>query len=669
MAADHITSDTPTADDPVERARIEAQAGLSGDAAQQRAASRALSVAKILDNLQLDPEISAAALLQPLSGSGLLTGDLIEKRYGRDIANLVQDLDQLGGLSFRTGEERDSGQAPRQAESLRRMLLAVVTDPRLVVVRLAQELHRLRSLKQAPDSERRQAAGEVQEVFAPLANRLGIWQIKWELEDLSFRYLDPDTYRTIAVQLHARRADREAFIEAAVATLGQALEQAGINAEVAGRPKHIYSIWRKMKRKELNFERILDIRALRVLVNTVADCYAVLGLVHGRWPNLTGEFDDYIANPKDNGYQSLHTAVMAADGMPVEVQIRTFEMHEQSELGVASHWRYKEGGRRDAAMDEKVRWLRTLLEPADESESADDYIDRVRNEVFEDRVYVFSPKGDVVDLPANSTPLDFAYQIHTEIGHHCRGARVNNRMVPLTYQLTTGEQVEIITASSASPSRDWLRPLAGYLASGRNRAKVRAWFRRQEEQELRPDQRKIQAGNTRPEVQEVARSPAPTRRRHDATARATVAVSGLDNMLSSFAGCCNPVPPEPIAGYITQGRGVTIHRADCAKFLSLADRRPARVIDLEWGEGDAGTFPAKVIVHALDRQGLLRDLTALVTDEGVSILGTASHTSSQNLHAEVELKLAVSGLEQLDRLLQRMAAVAGVTGVRRLKTL
>jgi len=648
----------------VEQARAEVQAGLAGSAAHRAATARALAVAEILEKLQLDPEISAAALLYPLLGTGLTTTELVRQRYGEDIARLVHDLDQLGRLSFRTGGDRASGLARRQAESLRRMLLAVVTDPRLVVVRLAEELHRLRSLKQAPDDERREAARVVQEVFAPLANRLGIWQIKWELEDLSFRYLDPETYRTIAAQLHARRADREAFIEEAIAVLGAALEEAGIQAEVVGRPKHIYSIWRKMKRKEVGFERILDIRALRVLVETVADCYAALGIVHGRWPNLAGEFDDYIAHPKDNGYRSLHTAVMAADGMPVEVQIRTFEMHEQSELGVASHWRYKEGGRRDPAMDEKVRWLRTLLDPADESESAVDYIDRVRSEIFEDRVYVFSPRGDVVDLPANATPLDFAYQVHTEIGHHCRGARVNNRMVPLTYRLKTGEQVEIITASNATPSRDWARPLAGYLASARNRAKVRAWFRRRDEQDQPAEHHG--APVVRPPGGAREGSTAPGRRRPPgATARAAVAVSGLDSMLSSFAGCCSPVPPEPIAGYVTQGRGVSIHRADCPNFRVLADRRPARVIELDWGERDSGTFPAKVVIHALDRQGLLRDLTAVVSDEGVSILGTTSHTDPQDLHAMVELKLAVSGLDQLDRLLQRLSTVPGVTSARR----
>ncbi len=651
---------------PLEQAHLEIETALQTDGEQQAAAKQALAVADILEDLQLDPEISAAALLHPLSSTGQLSAESIQSRYGQTVTRLVQELNQLGALGFRTAEDRDSGLASRQAESLRRMLLAVVTDPRLVVVRLAIELHRLRSLKTAPDLERRQAATEVQEVFAPLANRLGIWQIKWELEDLSFRFLDPETYKTIAAQLRTRRADREVFIQETIDTLGGALKEVGLSAEVAGRPKHIYSIWRKMKHKELNFERILDVHALRVLVESVADCYAALGIVHSLWSRLTGEFDDYIASPKDNGYRSLHTAVIAADGMPVEVQIRTFEMHEQSELGVASHWRYKEGGRRDAAMDDKVRWLRTLLEPMDESESAGDYIDRVRQEVFEDRVYVFSPRGDVIDLPANATPLDFAYQVHTEVGNHCRGARVNNRMVPLTYQLTTGEQVEIITAANASPSRDWLRPQAGYLASGRSRAKVRAWFRRQEEAESRPEPRRAAPNHLLP-VQQMAEMPSRPKRVHDATARAEVAVSGLDDMLSSFAGCCNPVPPEPIQGYITQGRGVSIHRQDCAKFLGLSNSRPARVIELDWGAGDTGTFPSKIIIHALDRQGLLRDLIALVTDEGISILGTESHSDNQSLHAVIELKLAVEGMEQLNAVLRRMRSVASVTSVHRQK--
>ena len=449
---------------------------------------RARAIASIVQPLGVDADIVNGALLYPLLEAGWLDEAKAAELTSPDAARIARDSVRL--KQFETsGISSNSTRSASQAEALRKMLLAIASDARLVFIRLADQLNQLRNAKALPAAEVERLARETREIFAPLANRLGIWQLKWELEDLSFRYLNPEAYKRIAGWLATKRADRERYINEVQAELRTALDKAGVKAEIAGRPKHIYSIWRKMQRKGLNFEQIYDVRAVRIMVENIADCYAALGVVHSLWPFIPGEFDDYIATPKDNHYRSLHTAVIGPGKLPLEVQIRTRDMHEHAELGVAAHWRYKEGGRGNPAYEQKIAWLRQILEPADQSsdhpetrtESEADFLDRMRVELFEDRVYALSPRGEVVDLPKGATPLDYAYHVHTDLGHRCRGAKINDQIVPLTCQIKNGDTVEIITTKQPQPSRDWLAPSLGFLASPRSRAKVRAWFRKQDE--------------------------------------------------------------------------------------------------------------------------------------------------------------------------------------------
>ena len=659
---------------------------------------------EVLERLELDDEIRCAALLLPAVRRAQLKPERIGAACGGGIADLVNQLIRLSQLPLGTAAT-DAAPHSEQSEALRRMLLATISDPRLVVVRLAEQLIELRALKQADPERRRRAALQTIEIFAPLANRLGVWQLKWELEDLAFRFLEPERYREIAGHLNERRADREIYISNAIVEITKALDDAGLTGEVMGRPKHIYSIWRKMQSKGLSFERVFDIRAVRILVPDIAACYAALGVVHGRWPYLDGEFDDYIANPKENGYQSLHTAVLGPGNVPLEVQIRTTAMHDQAELGVAAHWRYKEAGKAAVNMDARVRWLRQLLEPAEEGETADDFVDRIKSEILEERVYVFSPKGDVVDLPLGATPLDFAYHVHTDIGHRCKGAKVNGQIVPLNHRLATADQVEILTGKQPQPSRDWLQDSLGYLKSSRSRAKLRAWFRQQDQGVNRRQGRSmldrelaklghkdlplqplaeglqyesvdalctaLGAGDLKlsavtQQLQRANKSVEPVRRRtRTATAQASVSVTGLDELMSQFARCCSPVPPEAITGYVTLGRGVTIHRSGCANLKRLGSKAPDRLMQLDWGAADQVTYPVQIVVTAFDRQGLLRDITSTLADEKVSILSTRSNSDSSSLSASIQLELAVKSLEQLSRVLDRLRQVANVTDARR----
>ncbi|HRP87391.1 MAG TPA: HD domain-containing protein, partial [Gammaproteobacteria bacterium] len=468
----------PAGDQALAAALAEARAQAA--AGHQAAADRGLAIAALLEEIRAEPEIRAAAVLYPLVESGAISSDAVEKRFDLAMRRRVEELQRLGSFGLPENWRTGTPLPPPQAETLRKMLLAIVADVRLVLVRLADQLERLGRARTGDAELRERVAIETREIFAPLANRLGIWHFKWQMEDLAFRYLEPETYRGIALYLKETREDREARIEEVLRVLRAELDKAGIHGEIEGRPKHIYSIWRKMQRKHVGIEQVFDISAVRVLVDSVPECYAVLGQVHGLWPYIAGEFDDYIANPKGNFYRSLHTAVMGPGNEPLEVQIRTREMHEHAELGVAAHWRYKEGGRGDPAFEQKINWLRQLLAPGEDAEADRDLLDQLRTEIFEDRVYAFTPAGDVVDLPAGATPLDFAYQVHTSIGHHCRGARVNGRIVQLTHALKNGDKVEILTAKNSHPSRDWLSPQAGYLVSPRSRSKVRSWFRQQD---------------------------------------------------------------------------------------------------------------------------------------------------------------------------------------------
>ena len=617
-------------------------------------------IAAIIKPLGLPARIVAAVYAYPLFRENILKSNDLENNELNGISRFIIGLEQLNQFSLPAKWQPGESLAVQQSEALRKMLLAVVSDVRLVLVRIAEQLFRLREAREAPHEVQYSLAIETREIYAALANRLGVWQLKWELEDLAFRYVDPDTYRDIAKALNEKRTEREEFIEAVKSQLQGELQTNGITADISGRPKHIYSIWRKMQRKDRGLDSIYDIRAVRILVENVNECYAALGIVHNLWSYIPGEFDDYIANPKENDYQSLHTAVLGPEGKTVEIQIRSHDMHNHAELGVAAHWRYKEGGATPAAFDQKIRFLRQLLEPADDGA---DLLDQIRDDFFEDRVYAVSPKGDVVELPALATPLDFAYHVHTQVGHRCRGAKVNGRIVPLTYHVENGDQIEIITGSQAHPSRDWLSPKLGYLAGARARSKVRNWFRLQDrDQHLRQGREILDRELARLSVKGVATDDIARQLKHNdtealcvslgagdltsasiatalqnlrgierpaikvrraskrkATAPDSIAVTGVGGLLSNFARCCRPVPPEPIVGYITQGRGVSIHRQDCGNFLGLNRRHPERVLETSWGDSESGVYPVDLTLHAFDRSGLIRDITSVLADEDANV--------------------------------------------------
>lgn len=534
-----------------------------------------VEAAHIIGALTDAEELAHAVLVRPALTPAGLTVDRLARLVSPEAAHAAAALQDLGELGLPRNWSAAQGLGPQQAETVRKMLLAVASDPRLVLARLAEHLVQVRGARGLEAPERERLALEARAVFAPLASRLGVWQIKWELEDLAFRYLEGAEYRRIATALKERRADREQYILALCEELRDALKAASIDAEVYGRPKHIYSIYRKMHTKRLGFEELFDVRAVRIIVATVPDCYAALGVVHGRWHNVPAQFDDYIATPKENLYRSIHTAVIGPQQMSVEIQIRTREMHEQAELGVAAHWQYKDGGARDREYARKIEWVRRLLEPAAVEDAERDFLERMRAELFTDRIYALTPKGEVIDLPRTATPLDFAYHVHTGLGHRCRGAKVNGRIVPLTYALKNGEIVEIIVGKEPAPSRDWLARDQGYLASSRSRAKVRAWFRKID----------AAAPQTRPELA-AARTPARaapvTAARTQSRARAGIAIEGVGDLPMTIARCCGPARPQAIMGYVTLVRGVTIHRGDCASLARMRALKPERVLRVEW---------------------------------------------------------------------------------------
>jgi len=683
-------------------------------AVPENALGFAAEAAEIMGGLTESTELAHALLARPVLASASLTSEQAVGIVGQGATDIAVALQRLGTLGLPRNWSPAQGLDTRQTETLRKMLLAVVSDPRLVLARLAEELVALRHARGLPDAERNRRALEARAIYAPLANRLGVWQLKWELEDLAFRYLEPEEYKRVAAALNERRADRERYIEALCTELQDQLRTAGIEAGVYGRPKHIYSIYRKMQRKQLAFEQLFDVRAVRIVVGSIPECYAALGVVHGRWPYIPGEFDDYVATPKSNGYRSIHTAVIGPAAKSVEVQIRTPQMHEHAELGVAAHWTYKEGGARDADYQRKIEWVRRLLEPQEGAaggvEADRDLIEGMRAELFEDRVYVLTPKGEVIDLPHGATPLDFAYQVHTSLGHRCRGAKANGRIVPLGHTLTNGEIIEIITGKNEAPSRDWLAPEQGYLASPRSRSKVRAWFRKQDvgvnrsagaalaERELarigaRPEQlaalaRELRArdvdhlhqllGEGEITVTQLMHAvnrlfeplpplrPARTGRKTSGRRRTSpVDIEGVGDLPTTLARCCAPLRPQPIAGYVALGRGVTVHRSDCASFVRMAALKPERVLKVDWSSADSGALAVLLAVSAYDRRGLLRDLTDVVAVERLSIDAVTSRTDHESGIAYFSLAVAVSDLEQLARVLRRLAAVPNVLEARR----
>jgi GTP pyrophosphokinase len=670
---------------------------------------RCLELAGVLARLQADDELLLAGLLVHGFASLAAQAELLAPVFGEPALRLAKELERVADSGIPAGWNPGEALKPAQAEGLRKLLLSLASDVRLVLLRLALQLVRLRHLKSAATDEQQRAALETREIYAPLANRLGIWQLKWELEDLAFRFSQPAEYRRIAGWLRSNRTERENYIEDVRRELARELAKAGVQAEITGRPKHLYSIWRKMQRKGLAFEQVMDVLAVRVQVETVAECYAALGIVHGLWPYVPGEFDDYIATPKENNYRSLHTAVVGPGRLPLEVQIRTREMHAHAELGVAAHWQYKEGRKAAAGFQQKINWLRQLLEPSARAGAEPDLLAGLQAEVFEDRVYALSPKGEVVDLPRGATPLDFAYQVHTNLGHRCRGARVNGRMVPLDHELANGDSVEIITGKQPNPSRDWLVPALGYLASARNRAKVRAWFRKLDEGQNREQGREMlereldRLGVRAPPLPEildelglhdldalyiglgegeltVAQVAGAVHRRlkdHEpqkvrsfkpgaASQPDGMVIDGVGDLMSSFAKCCRPVPPESIAGYITLGRGVSIHRADCANLLRMRDQQPQRVLAVDWGRpSPERTFPAAIVIHAFDRKGLTRDITSVLADEHISITAMNVTTSKAENTAHIDIAVTVHGLDELSRLLSRFASLPNVISARR----
>jgi len=602
-------------------------------------------------------------------------------------------------------------------EGLRRLLLAIVRDLRVVPILLARQLARMRALSTRPESERHALAQLTRDIHAPLANRLGIWQLKWELEDLAFRHLEPTTYRDIARLLDDKRIARERYIEDVKTQLGHALAAQGITPDIAGRPKHIYSIWKKMQKKHVPIDELYDLRAVRVLVDDIPACYAVLGIVHAMWAPVPGEFDDYIARPKNNDYRSLHTAVIGPEGKTLEVQIRTRQMHAEAELGVAAHWRYKEtggsqrGSAANAAMDRRIEWMRRLLESHTASDDTG-LAEGLNTELIEDRVYVLTPKGEVLDLPAGATVLDFAYHVHTMVGHRCRGAKVDGRIVPLTFTLRSGQRVEILTGKHAEPRRDWLIAANGFLMSPRSREKVRAFFHKLDrernlaagrdllERELRRlglmqapltpvlarfnvttvddllvlialgDVGPHQVGRALLELERAVSEPPVTDaaprlpRKVPKPAKSAFTVVGVGNLLTQIARCCHPLPGEAIAGYLTKTRGVSVHRRDCPAFERLAAQHPQRVLPVEWGRSEGGGHEVSIIIDVIDRRHLLKDLTTLFAQEDVHVLSIRSEQgahSRQRLH--VSLRLGDYG--QFARLMGKIEAVPGVERTRR----
>jgi GTP pyrophosphokinase len=678
---------------------------------QDEHTARGLELLAVMASLQADDDVLLAGLLVPLLHGRLVDAEQALPTFGEAAVRLATELEKVGDSGIPANWNPGQALRPEQAEGLRKLLLALASDVRLVLIRLALQLVYLRGIKPRPEAEQRRAALETQEIYAPLASRLGIWQLKWELEDLAFRFSQPDEYKRIAGWLKVKRTEREQYIEDVKRELGRELDQLGIVGDITGRPKHIYSIWRKMQRKSLKFEQVMDVLAVRVMVDTIAECYAALGVVHGLWPYIPGEFDDYIATPKDNNYRSLHTAVIGPGRLPLEVQIRTREMHDHAELGVAAHWQYKEGRKVEASFQQKIVWLRQLLEPTQREGGEPDLLAGLQAEVFEDRVYALSPKGEVVDMPKGATPLDFAYQVHTNLGHRCRGARVNGRMVTLDYKLSNGDTVEIIPAKQPHPSRDWLVPQLGFLASPRNRAKVRAWFRKQDESQNREQGRQMlereldRLGVRAPPLPEILAdlglanadalyqglgegeltlaqvAGAVHRRLHDqeAAPRAPklhkpsaggdspgMIIDGVGDLLSTIARCCRPVPPEEILGYITVGRGVSIHRATCANLLRLREQNPQRVLAVDWGRpAEERTFPVVVRVEAFDRRGLVRDISGVLADEHISIQAMSTHTNPADNIATMDVTVKVHGLDELSRLLSRFSVLPNVISSRR----
>ncbi|WP_111977057.1 GTP diphosphokinase [Algibacillus agarilyticus] len=685
-------------------------------ACEPRLLEQAREMAEILATLNMDADTFMAAMLLPFWNKKRVSPAALESEFGLDVLKLILAVDKMAAIRY-LQTNVVSHVNTEQLDNVRRMLLAMVEDVRAIVIKLAACIIELRSVKNADEETRVLTAKEASNIYAPLANRLGIGQLKWEIEDYGFRYLHPVTYKRIAKMLHEKRTDREEYIDEFVATLQNKLNSLNIEGEVIGRPKHIYSIWKKMQKKDLPFERVYDVRAVRVLVNTLPECYAALGVVHTTWSAIHKEFDDYIATPKSNGYQSIHTVVVGPEGKPVEIQIRTHQMHQDAELGVAAHWRYKEGsatGKQDS-YQEKINWLRKLLQWQEDVSGDDNLVDELRSQVFEDRVYVFTPKGQVIDLPQGSTPLDFAYYIHSNVGHCCIGAKVFGKIVPFTYTLNSGDQIEILTSKDANPSRDWLNPNLGYIKSSRARSKVHHWFKLQDKDknyaagieilelelarsdlsidDIQPaidrfnvnsvedlaaaigggDIRASQVVNTIESKKKRDKNDIDPRTFNRSShsnvtdkADSAIVVQGVGNLMSYLAKCCQPLPGDYICGYITQGNGISVHREDCDQLESMLSQHPERQVDVAWGNTVQAGYRVSILVIANDRNGLLRDVTTLMVNEKISVHAINSSTNDKNNEAKITLDIDVNDLDKLGRILNRLEQVEDVVNAKRL---
>jgi GTP pyrophosphokinase len=682
----------------------------------------AIEMIEILSMLNLDVDSFCAALLFPFLEAKVIRYDDLEDDIDKNIIQLafgVISMKNIGQLKA----GGNSNQTPEQIDNIRRMLLAMVKDFRSVIIKLAERIMFLRDMLGASEEERVLAAKECFNIYAPLANRLGIGQLKWELEDFCFRYMHPNDYRLIASKLQERRIDREHYIDNFVKNLQAMMNVDHIQVEVYGRPKHIYSIWRKMQNKLLSFDQLYDIRAVRVIAERIEDCYAALGVIHANFEHIPKEFDDYVANPKPNGYQSIHTVIIGPENKTIEIQIRTKQMHNDAELGIAAHWKYKEGSTdKMTAYDQRIIWLRKLLAWREEMSDSGTIPDEVRSQVFDDRVYVFTPKGDVVDLPAGSTPLDFAYHIHSDIGHRCIGAKISGRIVPFTYQLKMGEQVEIITQKQPNPSRDWLNPNLGFVNSSRARAKIQAWFKKQDRDKNILSGRQIleselsQIDTTFKEVEKLlikrynahsfeevlasigsgdirinqlinfvnTKLNKPTAEEEDEAvlkqitqkseqiqllrnnkANGQIIIEGLGNLMYSLARCCLPIPGDNIAGFITLGRGISVHRADCEQFIELKNHAPERIVDAKWGDNQQESYQFVMQIIANDRNGLLRDITTILAHEKVNVSSVSSRSDAKQQIATIDMILVVYEQTALNRVLNKIKQLPDIIEAKR----
>ena len=681
-----------------------------------------LEMAMILASLQVNEETLVAAIIYRSVRENKLDIELVGKTFGPTVKQLINGVLQMAAISNLQSPTRDNvlGQTEGQLANVRKMLVSLVDDVRVALIKLAERTCAIRAVKNGDRKKRYLVSREVFDVYAPLAHRLGIGTIKWELEDLSFRYLQPNAYKQIASLLDERRLDRQDYIDRVLATLTENLEGAGIKADIMGRAKHIYSIWRKMQRKNIEFSQVYDVRAVRILVPELTDCYTALGIVHGLWRNIPQEFDDYIATPKENGYRSLHTAVIGPEGKVVEIQIRTFAMHDEAELGVCAHWLYKgtDTNSNSNSYEDKLSWLRQVLEWHDEVGDSSALVDQVRADVEQDRIYVFTPDGHVVDLPTGATPIDFAYRVHTEVGNTCRGAKIHGRIVPLTYRLQTGDQVNILTAKGGTPSRDWMNPNLGYVNSSRTRAKIAHFFKQQDkdknatagrhlvERELRrmalngvdetvlakamnfkqPDDMyaALGAGDLRlsqvvnaaqqqiePQIKQrqqlalgLENKP---RSQPVAGASGDIHIEGVGNLLTTIASCCQPVPGDDIVGFVTLSRGVSVHRQDCQNIINLADKEQQRIIHVEWAGQAEQTYPVDIVVEAFDRAGLISDVILILGQEKVNVSAMNTVTDSKANSATITFTIDIPRLELLGRIMDKINQLANVLDVRRQK--